>query len=61
MLNPYGSELAHERACDRQASAEPRRRGPGRVRTALGSMLLGAGARLTRSVPERSDVLRRAS
>lgn len=61
MMNPFGSELAHERGCDRQASAVPRRQGPGRVRIAIGRVLIGAGARLTHTTPERATLARRAS
>lgn len=61
MMNPFGSELAHERACDRQASAQPRLQDPGRVRSAIGRALIGAGARLTRSAPERANFARRVS
>lgn len=61
MMNPFGSELAHERGCDRQASAAPRRQGPGHIRTAVGRLLIATGARLAHTTPERADLARRVS
>lgn len=59
MLTPLGSELAHERDCDRRSNAVPRHLGPGRVRTAVGLALIGAGSRLTRTAPERPGAIAR--
>ena len=57
MLTPLESELAHERDCDRRSNAVPRRTGPGRVRSAVGRALIGAGSRLARTTPERPSVI----
>jgi hypothetical protein len=59
MMNPFGSELAHEEACDRRAHAVPRRDRPGRVRITIGRSLIGAGTRLTRSAYEGPSLMRR--
>jgi hypothetical protein len=61
MMNPFGSELAHERGCDRMGYAVPRREGPGPIRITIGRVLIGAGARLTHTTPQRVSLPRRAS
>ena len=59
MLTPLGSELAHERDCDRRSNAVPRRVRPGRVRTVIGRALIDAGSRLAKTAPERPAALAR--
>ena len=61
MLTPYGLDLAKSRICDLRAQAAPRREHPGRVRTAVGRVLIGAGGRLTRTSPTTPSFVRRVT